>query len=484
MTPENRMAPGEREPRTKIVCTVGPSSREIRTLARMAEAGMDLARVNTGHCDIGEMREYIQETKKLEGETGRRVGVMLDLQGPRLRVGSVRGSCVELSPGQEFVITTEQKRGDAERVSVSYQGLPGDVEPGDTIFMDDGRIRMNVKDVAGTEILCDVVEGGELSQGKGMNFPDSNLRLPAFTDRDRHYLEAGLEAGIDWVSQSFVRTPDDVRKLKEVLESLGSQVPVMAKVEKRDAVKNIDAILEVADGIMVARGDLGVEMNPEDVPLVQKDLIKKAIRAARPVLTATQMLESMVDHSRPTRAEASDVANAILDGTDSVMLSAETAIGAYPVKAVEMMARVASRAEEAIDYDRLLEERGRWAHRSAADAIGFSACKIAADLGADALIPITRSGYTARVVARYRPRARIIAVSPNREVVERMSLVWGVNGLVMPQIADSLWQTVRDVARVCVRNGFVTSGDLVVMIGGFLQEETGTTNVVHVHTVE
>ncbi|MBU4174042.1 MAG: pyruvate kinase [Actinobacteria bacterium] len=478
------MAPGGGKPRTKIVCTVGPSSREAGTLKRMADAGMDLARVNTGHCDIDEMREYIQVVKKLKSEKGRRVGVMLDLQGPRLRVGSIKGSNVELHPGREFVISTKQKRGDAECVSVSYPDLPGDVKPGDAVLMDDGLIRMYVKDVAETEILCDVVEGGTLLQGKGINFPDSNLRLSAFTERDRRYLEAGLEAGIDWVAQSFVRTPDDVWELKEAIRSLGGQVPVMAKVEKREAVEKIDSILEIADGIMVARGDLGVEMNPEDVPLVQKELTAKALRATRPVLIATQMLESMVDHSRPTRAEASDVANAILDGTDAVMLSAETAIGAYPVESVEMISRVAARAEEAIDYGRLLEDRGRWAHRSVADAIGFSACKIAADLRADVIIPVTRSGYTAMVVARNRPRARIVAVSPNREVVKRMSLVWDVSVLVMPATGDNLWQTARHVARVCAQNGFVASGDLVVITGGFLEEEAGTTNVVHVHTVE
>ena len=443
-----------------------------------------MVRVNTGHCDIDEMREYVQAVKKLEGEKGRRVGVMLDLQGPRLRVGPIEGSCVELVPGREFTITTEQKRGNAERVSVPYQDLPRDVKPGDSILIDDGLIRMDIRDVAGTKILCEVVEGGTLLQGKGMNFPDSNLRLPALTERDRRYLKAGLEEGIDWVSQSFVKTSDDVRELKEALESLGGLVPVMAKVEKREAVENIESIMEIADGIMVARGDLGVEMNPEDVPLVQKELTAKALRASRPVLIATQMLESMVNHSRPTRAEASDVANAILDGADSVMLSEETAIGVYPVESVEMISRVAARAEEAIDYGRLLEERGHWAHRSVADAIGFSACKIAADLRADVIIPVTRSGYSAMVVARNRPRARIVAVSPNREVVERMSLVWGVSVLVMPPIGNNLWQTVRDVARVCVQNGFVTSGDLVVITGGFLDEEVGTTNVVHVHMVE
>ena len=469
--------------RTKVVCTVGPASRDVGIMRRMAEAGMDVARVNSGHCDVEEMREYIATIKQVRGLDGRRVGVMLDLQGPRLRVGSIKGSSAELLSGREFIITTSQKRGDAERISVSYEGLPGDLEPGDRILMDDGLIRMKVVKASGTEVLCEVVEGGTLFQGKGMNFPDSNLRLPSFTDRDRRYLKAGLEAGIHWVSQSFIRTADDVRRLKDAISELGGDVPVMAKVEKEEAVRNVDSILEVADGVMVARGDLGVEMDPEEVPLVQKELIAKALQAAIPVLTATQMLESMVDHSRPTRAEASDVANAILDGTDAVMLSAETAVGAFPVKTIEMITRVASRAEGAVDFDRLLEERGHWAHRSAADAIGYAACKIAADLRASAVIPITRSGYTARVIARYRPRSRIIAVSPSGEVTDMMALVWGTDGLVIP-MGDNLRRTVRDVAAACVEKGFVDRGDVVVMTGGFLEEEVGTTNVVHVHTVE
>lgn len=469
--------------RTKIVCTIGPASADPDTMRRMAGAGMDVARINTGHCDVTEMRDYITSLARAGEAAGKRIGVMLDLQGPRLRVGSIRGSSVELRPGQEFSITTEQKRGDEQRMSVSYAGLPEDLEPGDSVLVDDGLIRMKVKEIRGVEIVCEVVEGGELVQGKGMNFPDSTLKLPAFTDRDRRYLEAGLEAGIDLVSQSFVRHGRDVRELKDHIAGLGRSVPVIAKIEKGDAVANIDEVMDECDGIMVARGDLGVEMKTEDVPIVQKELIDKALHAAKPVVTATQMLESMISRPRPTRAEASDVANAILDGSDAVMLSAETAIGAYPVKVIEMMARIAARAEEAIDYEKLLEDRGRWAHQGTADAIGYAACKVAADLEAAAIITITRSGYTAVRVARFRPRAQILAASDDREVLDSLSVVWGVRG-IDADFEDDIRRTIESVTGSCVERGLVAPGDLVVITGGFLGEKAGKTNLVHVHRAE
>lgn len=468
--------------KTKIVCTLGPASRNIETLKKIALAGMDVARINSGHCEVEELRDYIELVGRVSVALGRRIGVMLDLQGPRLRVGPIQGSRVELESGQDFTITTTQMRGDATRASVSYEGLPDDLKPGDVVLMDDGLIRMKVKEIKPTEIVCEVLEGGVLLQGKGMNFPDSTLRLAAFTDRDRWFLEAGLEAGVDWVAQSFVRTAADVHDLTGAMEKLGRKVPIMAKIEKPEAVRNIEEIIDAADGIMVARGDLGVEMKAEDVPIVQKELINDAVRAALPVLTATQMLESMVDKPRPTRAEASDVANAILDGTDALMLSAETSIGSYPVQAVEMMSRIAAKTEQAIDYGHILEERGKWRHRGPADAIGYAACKIAADINARAIITLTRSGYTARLIARYRPQAPIIALSPSEQVVDMMSVVWGVKGLLMPEY-DELQELIAVASRICVDAECVMPGDMVVLTGGFLDEESSKTNVVHVHTV-
>lgn len=469
--------------KTKIICTLGPSSHDAETIGRMALAGMDIARLNSGHTDIDDLIGYIHTVREASRATGKRIGVMLDLQGPRLRVGSIQGSSVELQSGQTFTLTTEQKRGDTSRVSVEYQGLPNDLHVGDRVFMDDGLIRMVVRSIRGDEIECEVVEGGLLLQGKGMNFPDSRLALSTFTDRDRRYLEACLEVGIDWVAQSFVRVPADLEEVMDAIESSGSNVPVMAKIEKPEAVANIEDILDRAQGLMVARGDLGVEMPTEDVPLIQKDLISRALHRAVPVVTATQMLESMVEKPRPTRAEASDVANAILDGTDAVMLSAETAVGHYPVQAVEMMARIAARAEAELDYQDILDDRSGWAHRNPADAIGYAACKIAYDLEAKAIVTVTRSGYTTRLVARGRPCAPVIAVGPDPTAIHSLSVVWGVCGLVM-DLNEDVAEMMNDVSVACMQADLVEPGDLIVITGGFLGEESGKTNMVHVHTVK
>jgi pyruvate kinase len=468
--------------KTKIVCTLGPASADEATLARMVDAGMNVARLNSGHLKIEEIPGYIDVLKRAGASRGTRVGVMLDLQGPRLRVGRIKGSSVDLRAGQDLVITTDREPGDAARIPVSYEGLHEDLERGDYVLIDDGLIRLEVEDIRGTDIRCRVLEGGTLLEGKGMNFPGAALRLPSVTDGDRQCLEACLGLGVDWVAQSFVRTHEDVLRLRGVIGELGHSVPVMAKIEKGEAVRNIDSILDAADGVMVARGDLGVEMNTEEVPLIQKELIEKAQRAARPVLTATQMLESMVEHARPTRAEASDVANAILDGTDAVMLSAETAVGAYPVKTVETMRRIADRTERAVDYQELLEDRSRWAHCSSADAIGFAACQIASDLGAQAIITVTRTGYTAKLIARYRPKAQIIAVSSDEAVIDSMSIVWGVEGLVVPY-GGRIVETVNRVVEEGRNAGILERGELVVITGGFLDERAGTTNTINVRHV-
>lgn len=468
--------------KTKIVCTLGPSSLDGRTLAALVRAGMDVARINSGHCEPSDVPAYAAAAREAGEAVGRRVGVILDLQGPRLRVGDIEGEGALLVPGQEFTITTRDETGDSSRASTSYGDLPGDLRPGDEVLIDDGRIRLRVLRISGDEISCEVIEGGTLRSGKGMNLPGADISLAAFTGEDRRYLEAGLGAGVDWIAQSFVRTADDVRDLKAAIGELGSACPVMAKIEKPEALSNIDRLLAEADGIMVARGDLGVEMNVEDVPLVQKDLISRAPRFARPVVTATQMLESMVHNPRPTRAEASDVANAILDGTDAVMLSAETAVGAYPVQAVEMMASIAERTEPAIDYREILEARGRWAEESPAAAIGYAACKVAEDMRAKAIIAMTRSGYSARMIARYRPRGPLVAVSPSETVLRELSVVWGVKGLRLPEY-EGLVESIATASDAAEAEGIVEKGDLVVIVGGLLDERSGKTNVVHLHTV-
>ncbi len=470
--------------KTKIVCTMGPSCQDPETLKRMAAAGMDVVRINSGHLDVQEMAGYIEMLKKTSDAIGKRIGVMLDLQGPRLRIGSIQGSSTELVSGHDFTITTQQKRGDASKASVSYATLPSVLKPGDPILIDDGLIRLKVKSISGDDIVCEVVEGGTLLQGKGMNFPGVALGLPSFTDKDRKFLEAGLKTGgVDWVAQSFVSNAADVSSLRSVIERLGYRTAIMAKIERREAVHNINEIMKVAEGIMVARGDLGVEMPPEEVPIIQKKLIRKALSAAKPVVSATQMLESMIHNPRPTRAEASDVANSILDGTDAVMLSAETAIGSYPVQTVEIMARISARAEQAIDYGLLLRESARWAHPVAADAIGFAACEVAANLKAKAIVAITRSGYTARLIARYRPSEPIIAVSSDMEVIDRLLVVWGVRGLIAG-LGTDFATTIDSVVSASRDAGYVTRGDVIVIAGGFLQDKVGTTNLIKVKTVE
>ena len=469
--------------KTKIVCTLGPASRDPDVMKGMIEAGMDVARINTGHAEIEEVVRDIHAIARVGQDAGKRVGIMLDLQGPRLRVGPIKGSETELKTGQRFTITTEPVQGDSRRVSVSHPGLAGDLKPGDAVLIDDGLIKLRVISITGTEIGCEVLEGGPLKEEKGMNFPGTTLGLPSFTERDRDCLEVGLETGVDWIAQSFVRSADDIGELRSAIKGFGHHTPIMAKIERADAVRNIDSIIQAADGVMVARGDLGVEMETEEVPLVQKELIRKALRSVKPVLTATQMLESMVERPRPTRAEASDVANAILDGTDALVLCAETAIGAYPEKVVETMARIAERTERALDYRRLLEERGGWVNSGAADAIGYAACKMAEDLDAKAIVTVTRSGYTARLIARYRPRAQILAACQDREVVDWMSVLWGVRGLVIP-LSESLRETIDRVVEECERKGYLKRGDLTIITGGFLDEKVGTTNTIHVHEVD
>jgi pyruvate kinase len=468
--------------KTKLVCTLGPASIQVETLKKMAESGMDVLRINSGHTEVEQIPGYVELAAKAGEAAGKRIGVMLDLQGPRLRVGHIEGGSTELEPGQDFTISSAPRTGDSAGVHVAYEGLSADLRPGQPVLMDDGLIRMKVKEIAAPDVKCEVLEGGTLLEGKGMNFPESKLNIAAFTARDRAYLEAGLASGIDWVAQSFVRTAADVQDLIGAMEELGKRVSVMAKIEKSEAVDNIDEILEAADGIMVARGDLGVEMEPEEVPIVQKRLIDSAVHAALPVVTATQMLESMVARPRPTRAEASDVANAILDGSDALMLSAETAIGRYPIQCVEMMARIAAKAESEIDYPGILESRGRWSHRGAADAIGYAACKIASDLKAKTIITMTRSGYTARLISRYRPESPIIAASPSEQVVDSLSLLWGVTAVKVPH-SDQLKEMIEEALNVCSMQCLVASGDLVVVTGGFFNEEVGTTNVVHIHIV-
>jgi len=469
-----------RRRRTKIVCTLGPASERVEVLARMIRAGMNVARFNFSHGTWAEHGARIEAVKKAAAQVGARVALLLDTKGPEIRLGKVKPGVV-LKDGKEIILTTEDVEGDEERLPVTLPDLPRDVRPGQQILLDDGMIELEVLATDSTEVKCLVKHGGEISSHKGVNIPGVVLNLPALTDKDVADIEFGLKQGIDFIALSFVRTAQDVWEAKRLLKEYKAQVGIIAKIENRIGVENIDEIIEVADGVMVARGDLGVEIPVEEVPLVQKMIIKKCNRAGKPVITATQMLESMVRNPRPTRAEVADVANAILDGTDAIMLSAETAVGRYPVEAVATMARIARRTEESLPYEEILRREGM-GERTATDAISHASCAIALQLGAKAIITPTASGATARRVARYRPPAPILATSANEKVLNQLCLVWGVEPLLVER-TEGTDEMVNAAVNAAVRSGQVHEGDLVVITAGVPANVPGTTNLLKVHIV-
>lgn len=471
--------------RTKIVCTIGPASESEETLRRLIEAGMDVARLNLSHGDQAWHSAAVRRIRALSAAMDRPIGILWDLSGPKLRVGKMQEGGVELVPGQEIALTTRPILGRPGEVPVQYAHLPEHVRPGERILMDDGLLEVQVLETAGTEVRARVITGGILRSNKGLNLPNASLAIPAITPKDRDDLRLGLSLGVDWVAISFVRTAAEVRELKALIRGYAPnapQTPVISKIEKPEAIQNIDSLVEESDGIMVARGDLGIETSPEEVPIMQKRIIYKCNLAGKPVITATQMLESMIHSPRPTRAEASDVANAILDGTDAVMLSGETAAGEYPVEAVETMARIALSAER--------EARGRWQARrhmpvqccSIAEAVSHASTETAANLGAAAIIAPTVSGYTGYMVAKFRPEAPIVAVTPSQETQRRLTLVWGVCPLLAKRTENTDEMT-ADAMRVAVAYGCVKPGDLVVLTGGTAGSTPGTTNMMTVRVV-
>lgn len=467
--------------RTKIVCTLGPASEKVEVLTQMIMAGMNVARFNFSHGTWAEHGARIEAVKKAAAQVGARVALLLDTKGPEIRLGRVKHNVV-LKDGQEVSLTTEDIEGDEESLPVTFPDLPRDVQPGQQILLDDGLVELEVLATGTREVRCLVKHGGEISSHKGVNIPGAVLNLPALTDKDVADIEFGLSQGVDFIALSFVRTAQDVLEVKRLLKEHKAQVGVIAKIENRIGVENIDEILEVADGIMVARGDLGVEIPVEEVPLVQKMIIKKCNHAGKPVITATQMLESMVRNPRPTRAEVTDVANAILDGTDAIMLSAETAVGRYPVEAVATMARIARRAEESLPYEEILKRKGLADERTATDAISHASCTIALELGAKAIITPTASGATARRVAKYRPSAPILATSPNEKVLNQLCLVWGVEPLLVER-TEGTDEMVNAAVNAAIRSGQVQEGDLVVITAGVPANVPGTTNLLKVHIV-
>jgi pyruvate kinase len=474
--------------RTKIVATIGPASREPEVLRQLIHDGVDVARLNFSHGDPETHEENVRRIRAAAGEVGRPLAIQVDLQGPKLRVGEVVESGISLEEGDEATLVTEEVVGrTAEAIPVQNENLPEIVEPGDRILLADGTMELEVISASHGEVCCQVRVGGVLTSNKGINLPGVAADLPSITEKDHRDLAHALEWDIDWIALSFVRSAEGIYQLKELIQDLrpeDERVPVMAKIEKPHALSNLDAIIEAADAVMVARGDLGIEIPPEEVPMAQKRIIEACNEAGIPVVTATQMLESMIENPRPTRAEASDVANAILDGTDAVMLSAETTIGAYPVESVRTMRRIideveATRPETPI---RPLRRSGEEMELSIADAVGRAARQAAQDLNAAALITPTVSGYTARVMSRYRPQASIIAVTPNPRVQRRLMLHWGVIPLLASR-ADNSDEMIEHAVEAAREQGLVEEGDTLVITAGAARSEPGTTNLLRIYVV-
>ena len=467
--------------RTKIVCTLGPASRSKEKIEQLLQAGMNVVRLNFSHGTHEEHGESIEMIRDVSQRLGRPVAILQDLAGPKIRIGTIPDGPVTLKAGQSYTITSREVTGSTEEVSLGFRDLPSQVKAGDTLLLADGALEMTVVEVQGEDIRCRVITGGELSSHKGINLPDRSLRTPILTEKDRRDLTFGLTHGVDYVALSFVRSAEDVRQVLQIMHYAGRRVPVIAKIEKHEALDHIDEIMELVDGIMIARGDLGVEIPLERVPAVQKRLIQLCNQCGKPVITATQMLKSMVDSPRPTRAEATDVANAILDGTDAVMLSEETAVGHYPVRAVEVMARIAMATEADFPHR---EWKTRFERRSTGgdspeEAVSGAACQIAEQLQSRAILSCTQSGSTAQLVARHRPRMMVYGLTPNAETWRRLSLVWGVTPVLMDleEEASSLAEAAQKVVGL---HQLVPPGETMVLTAGVPLQQPGTTNLIRV----
>jgi pyruvate kinase len=468
--------------KTRIVCTLGPASEAQEVMIKLIEAGMDVARINLSHGSHEEHARRLAELRRACERVGRPVAVMLDTKGPEIRLGAFKGGFAQLREGEIFTLTTRDVPGDSSIANVGHAGFPGDVRRGMIVLLDDGNIALTVLDVGETDVRCRVLNDGTIRDGKKVNLPDAEVSLPALSDSDIEDLRFGVAQGVDFVAASFIRKESDVLAIRRVIEEAGGDQHIISKIESKEGVRNLDEILKVSDGLMVARGDLGVEIPAEDVPLVQKAMIERCNRLGKPVITATQMLESMVSRPRPTRAEASDVANAIFDGTDAVMLSAETATGKYPVESVAMMARIAERAESSLRYEEILAKKRTVAARTVTDAISSATCGMANDLGAAAIITATESGHTARMVAKYRPRAPVLGVTPHESTMRKLLLVWGVvPTLVAPSRGTD--EMIEQAVGAGLAKGLIKQGDLVVITAGVPMGIPGTTNLIKVQTV-
>jgi len=477
--------------KTKVVCTIGPSSKEPDILEKLIKAGMDVARINASHCEEKEIEDIFNSIKKISSELGSNTAVMLDLQGPKIRVGDLKNELILVS-GQSIIFTTAKyfkknvkKYSDEYKViQVNYTDFIKDIKSDSEIFIDDGLIECKVKKLDRKEkiAVCEVIRGGTLKSRKGINLPGVSVSSPSVTKNDLRFLQFGLELGVDFIAQSFVRDPKDVEKIKNIISEKKNTTMVIAKIEKYEAVDGFKDILGLADGIMIARGDLGIEIDEEEVPLIQKRIIKETNLVGKPVITATQMLDSMIRNPRPTRAEVSDVANAILDGSDAVMLSGETAAGKYPLESLQMMIKIIKKTESALDYKDIINKKFGMQKDTITEAISFAACEIASVLKAKAVITSTQSGNTARQVSKNKPSSIIMGASPYDWVVRQLMISWGVIPF-KTEMTKNIDQMIKKTIETIKESKHIKKGDKIILTGGVMLNKPGGTNFINVYTV-
>lgn len=465
--------------KTKIICTIGPASESEEKLRELMQVGMNVARFNFSHGTHEEHKKKFDRVVKVSNELGLPVATMLDTKGPEIRLKNIEGGRTELVAGQQFILTTEELLGNNERVSITYKNLKNDVSAGTTILIDDGLIEMVVDAIEETDIICTVINGGPVSDHKGVNVPGAVLSMPYISETDRSDIMFGCDMGFDFLAASFVRGKEDILAVRQILAEQGSDMKIIAKIENMQGIRNLEEIILVSDGIMVARGDMGVEIPLEEVPVIQKQMIRMAEKEGKHVITATQMLESMIKNPRPTRAEATDIANAIYDGTTAIMLSGESAAGKYPVEAVKTMARIAERTEQDIDYNGRMKRRELGKEVDVTTAISHATCMTAMDLKASAIITVTISGFTAGMIARYKPKCPVIACSVSPRVCRQLGLAWGVIPvwIARESTADDLFEVAVHAAEEA---GYIQKGDKVVLTAGVPLGVSGNTNMIRV----
>jgi pyruvate kinase len=472
----------QREQRTKIVCTLGPGVESAVMIERLIRAGMNVARLNRSHGSLDEHARYIRMVREAAARLDDNVAVLLDLPGPKYRTGKTREKSLLLKKGAEVVLSSQSVEGEGNVIPLNFPTLYRDVKNGSTILVDDGAIQLKVTSIRGCDVVCKVIVGGTLTPGRGVVVPGVRVSEPFLNANLRENLDFAIRQNPDYIALSFVTCSEDVQRVRQILQQCDSPIPLISKIERGEAVRNFDDILAASDGIMVARGDLGVEIPLKEIPLVQKEIIRKCNKAGKAVITATQMLESMTNSPRPTRAEVTDVANAILDGSDAIMLSSETSIGKYPIQAVKMMYEIAREIESHLPYERILSQRAEWLEYKTDELISYNACHTAYWLKASAIVAFTQSGSTARRVSKYRPHVPILAITPNREIARRLVLYWGVQAFPIPE-PPSVEEFFTVGAKLARDAGAAVPGDLVVITGGIPLKKSGTTNLLKVQQI-